>query len=390
MQPRREFNEEHLKQLSDSIRQYGVLQPMIVIRHEKDIPTGTVVEYELIAGERRWRASKMAGLMQVPVIIREDPSEQVKLELALIENLQREDLGPIERAEAFAQLIDNFKMRHHEVGAKMGKSRVFVSNSLRLLGLPDEIKDGLRQGLINEGHTRPLLSLKKQKDEQMNLYKDIVMTKMTVRDAEKMAREIVQSYKTPRVKPLQVDPEAEALQQKLSNVLGTKVSVQKKGPAKKISFEFDSEDQFAAFLAKVGAMNEAVACSEKEEEPCETCSHEEPESISNSNPEIRLASCTTCTPESSPSLQEEAEEIIKTVEFNEDTTPKAEPVIPEDPAEEPKRELEFEQIVADTEKENDKHDDGLNSGPIKSTPEPEDMKKEEKEDDEETDFFSMF
>jgi len=191
MQPRREFNEAALKDLSDSIRQYGVLQPLVVIRQEREIPDGAVVEYEIIAGERRWRASKMAGLSLVPVVIREEPTEQVKLELALIENIQREDLSPLERADAFKQLVDQFKMRHHEVAVKVGKSREYVSNTIRLLGLPTEIQDGLRQGLIAEGHTRPLLSLSKQPDQQISLYKEVIYRKLTVRQTEEISRTIL-------------------------------------------------------------------------------------------------------------------------------------------------------------------------------------------------------
>ncbi len=331
MQPRSTFEENSLKELSESIRQYGVLQPLIVVRHEKEVPTGTTVEYELIAGERRWRASKLAKLTQVPVIIREDSSEQIKLELALIENLQREDLGPIERAEAFAQLIDNFKMRHHEVGAKMGKSREFVSNSLRLLGLPNEIKDGLKEKLISEGHTRPLLSLKKQKDEQMNLYKEIIYKKMTVRDAESMARDIVKKYKTPRTRDERVliDPESVKLQQELSNVLGTKVSVEKRGLAKKISIEFSSENDLASFLSKIGANNS-----------CDESSSCDPDV----GAEIVLASCsscTTCPEEQGTSLTEEPVEVVE----KETEVEKSEEII-----EETEKTEEVEEVV---EKENE-------------------------------------
>ncbi|MFC1756573.1 ParB/RepB/Spo0J family partition protein [Patescibacteria group bacterium] len=253
MQPRRVFNEDALKELSDSIRQYGVLQPLVVIRQEREVPTGTVVEYELIAGERRWRASQLAGLSQVPVIIREEPSEKVKLELALIENIQREDLSAIERAIAFKQLVNDFKMRHHEIGIKMGKSRVFVSNTIRLLSLPQEIQDGLQQGLIAEGHTRPLLSLTKEKDKQLNLYKEIIYRKMTVREAEALSREIVKNHQNSVLQPeVQQDSGADDLQKRLSDALGTRVFVEKKASGKKISIEFFSEEELKNFLSKVG------------------------------------------------------------------------------------------------------------------------------------------
>ncbi|MFH1978802.1 MAG: ParB/RepB/Spo0J family partition protein [Patescibacteria group bacterium] len=253
MQPRHVFDEARLKELSESIRQYGILQPLVVIRQEKEIPTGTVVEYELIAGERRWRASQLANLTQVPVIIREEPSEQIKLELALIENLQREDLGPMERAKAFAQLVDDFKMRHHEVGVKVGKSREFVSNTVRLLTLPEEIQEGLKNRLISEGHTRPLLSLNSQKEEQLALYKDIIYRKMSVRDAEAASRELMRERKERRIKDKMKDDKSRRIEQQLSDVLGTRVSVEPRGhEKKKISIEFFSEEELKKFLVKMG------------------------------------------------------------------------------------------------------------------------------------------
>ncbi|MFC1751682.1 ParB/RepB/Spo0J family partition protein [Patescibacteria group bacterium] len=252
MQPRRVFDDVKLKELSESIRQYGVLQPLVVVRQEREVPNGTFVEYELIAGERRWRASKLAGVNQVPVVIREEPSEKVKLEIALIENLQREDLDPLERAEAFHQLIKEFDMRHHEVGLKVGKSREFVSNTVRLLTLPDEIKEGLRHGLIAEGHTRPLLSLNKNKDEQASLYKEIIYRKMTVREAELLSRRIVKERTLRKIRGEREDPDSQVLEKQLSDVLGTKVSIERKEGSKKVSIEFYTEDELEGFLYRMG------------------------------------------------------------------------------------------------------------------------------------------
>lgn len=278
-QPRRVFEENRLKELSDSIRQYGVLQPLVVIREEKETSYGVSVEYEIIAGERRWRASRMAGLSQVPVIIREEPTEKVKLELALIENLQREDLSPLERASAFKQLVDEFKMRHHEVGMKMGKSREYVSNSLRLLSLPEEIQEGLRQGLITEGHTRPLLSLAKQEEDQTSLYKEIIYRKMTVREAEQISRNLVRERSMRKIKAERMDPEVQELEQQLSDALGTRVSVERRGPRKKISIEFFSEDELGVFLSKVGLsgqqMSSEILEESSEESPGEPALSEE-------------------------------------------------------------------------------------------------------------------
>ncbi|MFH0803596.1 MAG: ParB/RepB/Spo0J family partition protein [Candidatus Tagabacteria bacterium] len=249
MQPRKEFDEKKLSDLAESIRQYGVLQPLIVTRKEYDIPTGTLVEYELIAGERRLLASGIAGLKQVPVIIREEPAEQVKLELALIENIQREDLNPVERARAFKQLIENFKLKHHEVGAKIGKSREFVTNTLRILALPEEIQDGLCKGLITEGHTRPLLMLSQQPEHQTALYKEIIYKQMNVREAENISRRIAVSRSRKPEEPL--NPEIRLLEQKLSDALGTRVSIEKKGDKGKISIEFFSEEELNSLLNRV-------------------------------------------------------------------------------------------------------------------------------------------
>ncbi|MFC1625345.1 ParB/RepB/Spo0J family partition protein [Patescibacteria group bacterium] len=292
MQPRRVFDEQRLNELSDSIKQYGVLQPLVVIRHEKEVPTGAVVDYELIAGERRWRASQIAGLGQVPVIIREDPSEKVKLELALIENLQREDLSPMERADAFKQLADEFKMRHHEIGSKVGKSREFVSNTIRLLALPEEIQEGLKNGLISEGHTRPLLSLSNQKDDQMAFYKEIIYRKMTVREAENAGRELSKKSTLRKIKQEFEDPETQVLERQLSDVLGTRVSVEPRGVGKKISIEFFSEEELKNFLSKVGASQEITMQEPEstEEIPDKEPITEEPEiiaqTINNSAEEI--------------------------------------------------------------------------------------------------------
>src|SRR6185369_1338416 len=155
-QPRRDFDPARLQDLSDSIKQYGVLQPLTVSRVEKEKDGGGLVtEYELIAGERRLRAAILAHVSQVPVIIRVGDTAIMKLELAIIENLQREDLNAVDRARAFFRLVNEFKFTHNEVAKKIGKSREHVSNTLRILTLSDEILNALSEGKITEGHTRP-------------------------------------------------------------------------------------------------------------------------------------------------------------------------------------------------------------------------------------------
>ena len=186
LQPRQEFDEARLSDLAESIRQYGVLQPLVVVRTERTSASGVVNEYELIAGERRLRASKLAGLPEVPVIIREEPADRVKLEMALVENVQREDLNALDRAVAFKKLSQEFSLTHKEIGARIGKSREYVANSIRLLSLPTEMQQALKEGHITEGHSRPLLMLTDRPLEQRALYEDILYKNLNVREAEKI------------------------------------------------------------------------------------------------------------------------------------------------------------------------------------------------------------
>jgi ParB family chromosome partitioning protein len=246
-QPRREFDEARLRDLSDSIRQYGVLQPLVVSRSEVVKEDGGIaVEYELIAGERRLRASKLAGLDQVPVIIRVGDDNMTKLELAIIENLQREDLNSVERARAFFRLAEEFKFTHGQIGIKVGKSREHVSNTLRLLSLPQEILDGLSAGKITEGHTRPILMLADRPEEQMVLFKEIMFKKMTVRDAEKIARKI--AVDRIRKKEYLPDPELAELEDKLQETLGTRVHIDRKENGGQITIDFFSNEDLRSIL----------------------------------------------------------------------------------------------------------------------------------------------
>lgn len=223
-QPRKEFVESALRDLADSIRQYGVLQPLVVTRKEiEKADGGLAVEYELIAGERRLRASKLAGLTQVPVVIRQDEDPNVKLELAIIENLQREDLNAIDRARAFLRLAHEFNLTHAEIGRKMGKSREYVSNSLRLLQLPQDIMQAVAERRISEGHTRPLMMLSDRPEEQLTLFKEIIFKKMSVRESELVARKIAKD----RVRKKEInDPRITEFEEKFSENLGTRVHIE--------------------------------------------------------------------------------------------------------------------------------------------------------------------
>lgn len=258
-QPRREFDQMQLQSLADSIRQYGVLQALVVTRKEVQKPDGGLaVEYELIAGERRLRASKLAGLTQVPVLIKTgDQSDLLKLELAIIENIQREDLNPVDRAKAFDRLATEFKFKHNEIAAKVGKSREYVSNTLRILSLPSDILDALGSGRISEGHTRPLMMLADRPEEQSTLFKEIVYKKLTVREAETIARKI--AVDKVRKKELMHDPELVEIEEKLSESLGTRVSIERRDNGGKLSIDFFSNDDLRTILDMLSAQKAGAA-----------------------------------------------------------------------------------------------------------------------------------
>ena len=257
-QPRRDFDEARLKDLSESIRMYGVLQPLVVTRREftKD-DGGLAVEYELIAGERRLRASKLAGLQQVPALIRSgDQSDKMKLELAIIENLQREDINSVDRARAFSRLASEFGMKHVQIAEKVGKSREYVSNTLRILDLPEEILTALSEGKLSEGHTRPLLMLTDRKEEQMVLFKEIVLKKITVREAEAFARNTAKDRV--RKKSL-IDPALAELEQKFKDTLGTKVYIERKENGGRIMIDFFDNQDIQNLLLRLSQQAAVVA-----------------------------------------------------------------------------------------------------------------------------------
>jgi ParB family chromosome partitioning protein len=249
-QPRHNFDESALASLAESIHQYGVLQPLTVTRREIERPgEGISVEYELIAGERRLRASKLAGLLQVPVVIRtSEDSDRMKLELAIIENLQREDLNSIDRAEAFNKLANEFKLTHVEIGKRVGKSREYVSNTLRILLLPQEIRDALAAGEISEGHTRPLLMLADRPEEQMTLFREIVTRRITVRDAEALARRV--AIEKARNKA-SVSADLMSLEKQLSEKLGTRVRIEKKDTGGKLLIDFFSPEDLTSICLAI-------------------------------------------------------------------------------------------------------------------------------------------
>lgn len=265
-QPRRVFDEGKLSELSESIRQYGVLQPLVVTRVETAKEDGGLaVQYELIAGERRLRASKMAGLTQVPVTIRTgEDSNRMKLELAIIENLQREDLNAIDRARAFERLVSEFEFKHAQVAQKVGKSREYVSNSIRLLALPEEMQLSLARGEITEGHTRPILMLADRPEEQETLFKEVLYKKLTVREAESIARRI--AHDRVRKKERAYSPEIIELEQKLTDTLGTRVQIESREVGGKIVIDFFSDEDLRNLLQ---SLQNEVAYSSNENDIAE-------------------------------------------------------------------------------------------------------------------------
>lgn len=246
-QPRREFDERALMELADSIKQYGVLQPLVVSRMESQKEDGNIeVVYELIAGERRLRASQKAGLLQVPCIIRVGDNNREKLELAIIENVVREDLNAVERAMAYQRLADEFKLTWTDIAKKVSKSREYVNNTVRILMLPQEMLEALSKGKISEGHTRPLLMLIDRPDEQITLFKEMLVRKMTVREAEKIARKI--AFEKVRKKNTFVTPDVVEMENNLAEALGTRVSIDPKEKGGKIQIDYFSYDELMGLV----------------------------------------------------------------------------------------------------------------------------------------------
>ncbi len=248
-QPRKEFDEERLRSLAESIRQYGVLQPLVVTRKDVERADGGLSSlYELIAGERRLRASKLAGLREVPVVIRVgEQTDHMKLELAIVENLQREDLNAIDRAKSLAQLSEEFGLSHAEIGAKVGRSREFVSNSIRLLALPEEIQQAVINRKITEGHARALLMLSDRPEEQQTLFKEIMMKKTSVRMAEQLARRIASD----KVRKHDKTPEMLEIEKSLMESLGTRVIIENRPNGGRLLIEFSTPEDLSNLAALI-------------------------------------------------------------------------------------------------------------------------------------------
>lgn len=229
-QPRKTFSDEQLQELVDSIQEKGILQPLLVRRKSDG--------YELIAGERRWRAAQRAGLREIPILIK-DVSDSEMLELSLIENIQRENLNPIEEAEAYKRLMEQFHLTQEEISKKVGKDRTTIANTVRLLRLPPEIKLSLAEGKITMGHARAFLSLEGV-DKQKLLWKRLLSGGLSVRQTESLVKRLRTRSSPP---PRRSHPEWSALIEELQRALGTKVRIVGKRKRGKIEIDFFSPDE---------------------------------------------------------------------------------------------------------------------------------------------------
>ena len=238
-QPRTHFDEDKLNELMQSIKNHGILQPLVVTRNG--------AQFELIAGERRFQAAKRAGIKKVPVIVKKI-KEKEKLELAIVENIQRHNLNPIEEAKAYNQLAEDFQMNQEEVAQKMGKSRSMVANKMRLLKLPVEVQKAIIEGRITEGHAKAILAVE-NKEKQKALFELILKSSLTVRQAEEKTKEIsVRSHN----RKVTVDPEERELEERITSILGTKVKVKKSGKeGGKIMIDYYSQEELDGILEKI-------------------------------------------------------------------------------------------------------------------------------------------
>jgi len=249
-QPRKIFDEKALQELSDSIREHGVIQPLVVT----ETPTG----FELVVGERRFRASQLAGIETVPAIVKRQMGDQTKLEVALIENIQRQELNPIEEAQAYERLMKTFNLTQDQVAKKVGKSRPAVANTVRLLNLPAEIQRGVIEGKVSEGHARAILGLP-DIERQLQMYKIVLEQGLNVRQVEVKVREV--SLRR-QLDAANMDPKFVALESELRQKLSAQVKIQRSGKGGRITIEFFSEEELKEILDRMSKMKENTSPEE--------------------------------------------------------------------------------------------------------------------------------
>ncbi len=244
-QPRQRFDEAALEELAASIREHGLLQPLVVTRLVAD---SGAVSYRLIAGERRLLAARRAGLARVPVVVRETTPRGL-LELALVENLQRADLGPLEEAQAYRRLAEEFGLSQAEIAARVGKSRVAVANALRLLSLPEPIKEGLSSGQISEGHARALLGLP-DAAARLRAYAEVTARALSVRQTEELVRRL-RAAPPPTRAPRRPDPDLSAIEERLRAALGTQVRLERSRKGGRIVIQFYGDEDLTALVTRL-------------------------------------------------------------------------------------------------------------------------------------------
>lgn len=237
-QPRKIFNEEALKELAESIKEHGIIQPIVVRKKEK--------KYEIIAGERRFRAAKLAGLKEVPAIVKE-MTEQQMMEVAILENLQREDLTPIEEAEAYSSLIDNLNFTQDALAKRLGKSRPHIANHIRLLQLPEDVRQLMNEGVLSMGHGRALLGLK-DKGRIAEVAQKVIAQSLNVRQLESLVHQVNEVVSHETKEKVKKDIFVQATESQLREYFGTSVQVKKQKNKGKIEIEFYSEDDLERIL----------------------------------------------------------------------------------------------------------------------------------------------
>ena len=251
-QPRKSFNEDSLHELADSIKKHGVIEPLIVQKGKKNF-------YQIIAGERRWRAAKIAGIKEIPIIVK-DYSNQEIMEIALIENLQREDLNPIEEAEAYRRLIEEYQLKQDEVAEKVSKSRVAITNSLRLLKLDERVRNMIVEDKIKSGHARALLSIEdgqQQYDTALRIFDE----KLSVRETEKLVKKIISGVENKPAKKEELSEQLKVVyanyEEELKTIMGTKVHINHGTKGKgKIEIEYFSTEEFERLVEMMKGMRQ--------------------------------------------------------------------------------------------------------------------------------------
>lgn len=235
-QPRKKFDEEKLIQLSESIKEYGIVQPVILIKEESN--------YKIVAGERRWRAARIAGIKKIPAVIKQLTQNEI-MEISLIENLQREDLNPIEEAIAYKKLMDEFKLTQEEISKRIGKSRSAIANTIRLINLDERVKNYVIDEILTEGHARAIIIIT-DSNIQYEIAKKVIDENLNVRQTEKLVKSLLNNKKQNKVK--KEEPYLNEMQERLKNILGTKVSIKYGRSKGKIEIEYYSNDDLERII----------------------------------------------------------------------------------------------------------------------------------------------